>query len=146
MIPIEVIHEVVCRYYRIDLEEIFIRDRKPDYIKMRQNFHYLCRFLNDKGITLQAIGRYYKHITGQEWDHNSVRNSVKKAQNRIDVYPPEAKEIEELIALCRSVDLKDYIKVKKSFPLEQNQIVKLVCNSKDLQELRENLTTYLESA
>lgn len=74
---IEIIEEIVCRYYKTDPSILHQRCRQRHIIKVRQTIMYLCRKHTDE--SLKAIGAYFGNF-----DHTTVMHNARTAQNIID--------------------------------------------------------------
>lgn len=140
MMPLNIIHKAICIYYDISYTDVFNKSRKNKFIKPRQTFQYLSREFNGTKVSLEKIGTYYKEITGNFWDHATVRHSCIAVQGFIDTDREYREEIDEIKLLCNSVDLKKEMEL----PEEKNKLIRLILNSRNYNTLLFNLNSYLE--
>lgn len=142
MIPIKNIHKVVCTYYMLPLEMPFRDSRKGNIVRVRQLIHYLSRVINNEKISLEEIGEYYSYFTKRVYDHNTIRNSVRQVQNRIDTEKGFAYEIDKIKELLSNYNINQL----SNFPLEKLKVVDMVINSEDKEQLIILLKSYLKTA
>ena len=78
--PLHIIHQVICDYFDIDLEYIFINNRKRSVVTKRQWFHYFARKLNS--MSYEKIGKYNKSAI---YNHCRVLHGHGVISNLVDV-------------------------------------------------------------
>jgi chromosomal replication initiator protein len=88
IITIELIQEVVGRYYRIDIERMKSKSKKRDIYLPRQVAMYLCRKLTNE--SLEAIGKAFNK------KHASVIYSIANMERKVRDNPRTARQIEFL--------------------------------------------------
>ena len=77
-ITIKSIHEIICKYYDVPLNKIFIKKDRENYIaiQVRQMAIYVSRlFRND---TTKIIGEYFKR------NHTEVSHATKMVLSRME--------------------------------------------------------------
>ncbi len=86
---IQVIEELVCKYYKIEPDILHVRCRRREVVKAKQTIMYLCRKHTDE--TLRSIGDFFGG-----YDHTSVLSNARTAQNIIDTDEDYRADIEYL--------------------------------------------------
>jgi len=79
-ISLHIIHQVICEYFNIELEYIFIETRKRAVLTKRQWFHYFARQLST--MSYEKIGKYNKSAV---YGHCRVLHGHGVISNLVDV-------------------------------------------------------------
>lgn len=90
-VTIELIQEIVCRYYKVSKEDLLGKSRSRNIVIPRQVAIYLCKELTD--TSLQQIGNYF----GGK-DHTTVMHSFNKIRDNRHKKEDLDKSIIELIS------------------------------------------------
>lgn len=131
--------EIVCKYYRIDVNSIALRSRKTEIREPRQVIHYKCKKLFNDGISLSNIGR----IAGNK-DHTTVLHSIKtiaKDSESNKIFKSKIESIENRCKLALNIykedksitdELKDviYMSNKVNMHIKLREIINNIENYK----------------
>lgn len=90
-VTIELIQEMVCRYYKVSKEDLLGKSRSRDIVVPRQVAIYLCKELTD--TSLQQIGNYF----GGK-DHTTIMHAFNKIRDNRPKKEDLDKSIIELIS------------------------------------------------
>ena len=102
MIPLETIHEKVCKYFLIKPLFLFNRTRRVRVLYMRQIFHYLSKKMNGVRMSYVDIGSYLcddETLNLSPFDHATVMNSCKKIEGYLTYDKDVIKDVENIINL-----------------------------------------------
>lgn len=133
---LNLIADVVCDYFKIDILTMLEKTRKRDIIVTRQFFQFLSRELNPEYVVSGFdIGNFYSKNLGFSYDHATVLHSYNVISGLIEVdknYKKTYNILLDKINLRKEISNKQESKKIKTTTLEAVRIVGLFFNTMPL--------------
>lgn len=131
MVPLKIIHKVVCDYFQIDPEKLFARTRVRHIVYPRQIFFHLAYKYNPE-LSFEYVGSY---ASENPFDHATVLY----AKNTIEGLVQVDKKVEYDLKLIK--ELVEAYKLDDKYPFEfrKHKILTKLFKSKNEAEFDELL-------
>lgn len=140
MNTLQMIHTAVCKYYDIDLDELFNKTRKRHIVERRQIFFYLGRDLTN--LSQHQIGLYSEPVYDVSWDHATVRHAENNIRDLMSVNKNFSEQINTIKNIIKGIDVEETL----NLPKVKDSVMRITLNSKNKKKLIEDLTNYLKTA
>ena len=100
---LEQVTDVICEYFNVSKEAIFIKSRKKELVYVRQILSYFC--YHHCGKTYEEVGVFMGK------NHATVVYSVRMINDLIDVYLDKREEVQKIKALILDLKINEEIPI-----------------------------------
>ncbi|HZW63614.1 MAG TPA: helix-turn-helix domain-containing protein, partial [Flavobacteriaceae bacterium] len=88
ILDINLIAEIVCKFYKVELDYVFQKSGKQVVCEKRQIIHYLSYEFTE--LSYKDIGNFHPEY---KYDHATVLNSCRKIKTRLEVEKPLQRQV-----------------------------------------------------